>query len=642
MSFKKWGGIIISGLILGMVFFAFSIQARAALPLQMKLKIGFEDRYRIGTWAPLRVLLENQGRSIEGTLLIKLSREDILEQKYVETLYSIPITLPNSSRKLYQVNVLLESDVHSLKVLLLADENILIEREIHLERFYSKDGFILVVNRTHSGFDFLNPLKVEKMRRVLYVDPDELPDRWIGYDAIQALILDDVTLVELTHAQQKAIKMWLSSGGTLIITARGGYGKFKSPLLLDLLPLKSLEKTYLSSPFPSLEERYGSLEESPRRIELWKSQWQEGDVLIREKGVPLLVRLKRDQGRIFFLAFDSFQPPFKNWSGIPYLWNEMLTEEIAYPLFSQGILDAIASHSFSWQRRLYPGLKELAIFILLYLLLLGFFSWQRIKGKSPRKMTIGLVIITLSFISISYLMGARIREKNTSLRQISIFYQKQGDSLARTVSYLNLFSPYLQSVELKFDEERCFVSSPLIPEQERLFNNLMVYPGEGKIRWSSTFTPPWSFHVCRLETILPFSIKVRIREEKEITTVHLENLNPFPLKDILLLHEDRSSFLEELSPSGRADLILKKREKFTLSSYVRKIGQKDSESDAELRGQIFQQIWGLGMPLKEVITRFPVLLAWFEKSPQAVVGTDQRCKLSFTGLLIMPITLSQP
>jgi len=231
---KKGSRAIISSLALGMVFFLFSIQAKAALPLKMKLELGLEGQYRIGTWTPLRVLLENQGHSLEGMLVIKLTKRDFLEQKSVETVYSLPISLPSFSRKLYRINVLLESNVHSLEVLFVADGKTLLKREIQLEFFYEKNRFILVVNRTHSGFNFLNPVKTKKIRRVVYADLDKLPSKWIGYDAIQALILDDITSVDLTRSQQQAIKIWLSTGGTLIVTARGGYGKFKSSFLLDL------------------------------------------------------------------------------------------------------------------------------------------------------------------------------------------------------------------------------------------------------------------------------------------------------------------------------------------------------------------------------------------------------------------------
>jgi len=133
MVSKKCSRAIISSLMVGGLFFAFSIQVRAAASLKMELDLGFEGQYSIGRWTPLRILLENQGRSLKGNLLIKFARKDLLEDKYAEITYRLPISLPTSSRKLYQVNVLLESDLYPLKVLLVTDEKVLLEREIHLK-----------------------------------------------------------------------------------------------------------------------------------------------------------------------------------------------------------------------------------------------------------------------------------------------------------------------------------------------------------------------------------------------------------------------------------------------------------------------------------------------------------------------------
>jgi len=638
---KKGSRAIISSLALGMVFFLFSIQAKAALPLKMKLELGLEGQYRIGTWTPLRVLLENQGHSLEGMLVIKLTKRDFLEQKSVETVYSLPISLPSFSRKLYRINVLLESNVHSLEVLFVADGKTLLKREIQLEFFYEKNRFILVVNRTHSGFNFLNPVKTKKIRRVVYADLDKLPSKWIGYDAIQALILDDITSVDLTRSQQQAIKIWLSTGGTLIVTARGGYGKFKSSFLLDLLPLESLEEVHLDSSFSSLQDKYGAFDRDLQKVKLWNTRWREGDILIKEGDIPLVIRLNTNQGRIFFLAFDFFQPPFKDWPGIPHLWAEMLKDESAFPLLPRGILDSIVTRSFSWQGRLYPGRRGVALFLLAYLLSIGFFSWQTVRKKSLQRVGINLVLTTLLFIGISYLSGVKIREKNTSLRQISILYKKQGGSLVRTENYFVLFSPYSQPVELKFDEKNCFVTALLAPGRQRILKDLTIHLREGKIRWSPSFSPPWSFHLFRLETILPFSLQVKINEDKEVIRVSLKNLNSFSLQDLLLMYDGRSFFLRELSPSGEADLTLDlKGEKFSPLIYFQEVMLRSPDPEVELRKKIFQRMWNFDGPLKELTDKFPVLLAWFEESPQSVVVADPQVKLGFTGLLIMPLRVS--
>lgn len=204
MSFKQWTGRMVVSL--GIFFLLMTLEVKAASPVQMNVELGFEDSYKIGRWTPVRIFFENQGPSLEGTLLIKVAKGDLLQQDYGETVYSMPVFLPSSSRKLSRVNVLLETEIYPLQVSLISERETLLKEEVPILPFYTDDGFVLVVNNTHAGFDFLAQAEAKRMRQVLYTDPNLLPGQWIGYDAIQTPILDDMESLELTSEQEKVIE----------------------------------------------------------------------------------------------------------------------------------------------------------------------------------------------------------------------------------------------------------------------------------------------------------------------------------------------------------------------------------------------------------------------------------------------------
>ncbi len=643
MKSKHWTRKIITDL--GIFLLLMALEAKATSPLQMKVEIGFEGFYRIGSWTPLKVFLENQGPSLEGTLLIKVARGNPLEQDPTEIIYSIPVFLPSSSRKLYQVNVLLETDVYPLQVSLISGKESLLKKEIPIQPFYMDEGFILVVNKTHAGFDFLAQGKIKKVRQVLYTDPDKLPSHWIGYDAIQTLILDDIESLELSSEQEKAIEEWLSIGGRLIITAKGGYGKFKSSLVSRLLPLESLQKVYLNSSFSSLQSRYGVFTADFQKVELWDSQWRKGDVLVEEEGIPLLVELKVGSGKILFLALDFFQPPFRDWPGKSYFWAEILEEETNFSMFSRGILDPLIEHSIPWPGRFYLGRREIAFFLLVYLVVIGFFYWWLKKRKLGWKLRIGLSLtVVLSALIFSLFWGMKMRRENTFLGQVSIFYKKEGGSLAKTENYFTLFSPYYQSVELEFDKKVSFVTALSAPSREReFFKDLVVFLPEGKIRWtSSSDSSAWSFHLFRLETILPFSLITKTTRNKETITVSLQNLNSFPLQDLFFLYGEHSSFLKELPAFNEADLTLNLKERETLPSFSSLYNEEVRSKDPriELKTKVLDQMWNFAGPLKNIAAKSPVLLAWFEENPQTLVKSYQSLNCAFIGLAIIPLFIA--
>ncbi len=643
MTSKQWTRKVITDL--GIFLLLMALEAKATSPLQMKVEIGFEGFYRIGSWTPVKVFLENRGPSLEGTLLIKVARGNPLEQDPTEIIYSIPVFLPSSSRKLYQVNVLLETDVYPLQVSLISGKESLLKKEIPIQPFYMDEGFILVVNKTHTGFDFLAQGKIKRVRQVLYTDPNKLPSHWIGYDAIQTLILDDIESLELSSEQEKAIEEWLSIGGRLIITAKGGYGKFKSSLVSHLLPLESLQKVYLNSSFSSLQSRYGVFTADFQKVELWDSQWRKGDVLIEEEGIPLLVELKVGSGKILFLAFDFFQPPFRDWPGKSYFWLEILEEETNFSMFSRGILDPLIEHSIPWPGRFYLGRREIGLFLLVYLVVIGFFYWWMKKRKLGWKLRMGLSLtVVLSALIFSLFWGMKMRRENTFLGQVSIFYKKEGGSLAKTENYFTLFSPYHQSVELEFDKRVSFITGLSAPSREReFFKDLVVFLPEGKIRWtSSSDSSAWSFHLFRLETILPFSLITKTTRNKETITVSLQNLNSFPLQDLFFLYGEHSSFLKELPAFNEADLTLNLKERETLPSFSSLYNEEVRSKDPriELKTKVLNQMWNFAGPLKNIAAKSPVLLAWFEENPQTLVKSYQSLNCAFIGLAIIPLFIA--
>lgn len=642
-SLRKSRRIIFCMLGGGVILFWLFYLPGETLSVQMDLELGFEGQYITGNWTPLHILLENQESSLEGTLQVGITKKDILGESSVETIYSIPVSLPSSSRKVYQINVLLESTAHSLHACLVSEEKTILEKKIKLDPLYQEQKFILVINRTQSGFDFLNPSDDKRTRRVLYSSVGELPGGWAGYDSIRALIIDNVSSFDLSFSQQQAVKKWLSRGGTLVLTPRGGYGKFKSQFLRDLLPLQYLEKTHIfTSSLSSLQRKYGSFEEKEEEIEVWDSRWEGADILYRAEDVPLLVKLDEGQGEVIFFAFDFLQPPFRRWSGLSSLWADVLGKKKDFSSFPRGILDPLVTDS-CWQGELSPEREKIIFFILPYLAcVIVLFSWQRIR-KRPSIMYASLIGVMVIFIVLSCGLGGQMKEDNTSLRTVSICYGQQNSSFMRAENYLVFFCPHSQQRKLTFDRENALLSAVLMPQRRRIFSNLVIYPHQERISWNAS-SLPWSFYLLRLETVFPVSLHTRINREGESIQINLQNSNSFVLEDLLLVYNSHSCSLEQLAPSDEKRLMLNlesEESSFSLSKYLQEIGMRRSSLEAKLRKSVFQHLWEFEGPLRKLADQSPVLVAWFTTSPEEVVRyPHQRIKRNFTGLLIMPLEVT--
>jgi len=619
------GRILLSS---GFIIILFLFQGIGAFSfVGIKIDLGFEGHYQVNKWVPLRILFTNEGPLVEGNLLIKWEKNKSLSKKPTETSYLIPVSLPPSSKKLYTTNLLLEPEISSLHFSLLQGEKIVLKKDISLKPLYRKQGLILVINKRGSGFDFLNQLSKEKERRVFYVKMENLPCQWIGYDGVDILIIDDVSPINLEDSQREALKKWLSVGGTVIITARGDYGKFTSPLLLHLLPVEITGKVNLSPPFSFLEE---NPEGASGNLEVWKIYSPSGEVKIKEKNIPLLVRFKKGEGQIFFLTADFSLPTFRDWPGRWKIWEEMI-EEKRLVSFPRGMLNGITESLFLLQKPSYPSREKFLLFLGIYLLVLSIFYFiyrKRFSEKwKHRRMFLFLIIVFFSFGSY-FLFGYKIKQENTFLKEISIYYKSGENSSARVESSFLLFSSQEDNFKLETQAKTSFVSA-LSGESEKIHKDLELLFSDGKM-FFSFFAEPWSLYSFRVETISDFPLIGKAEKEEDSFKIILKNLNLFPLEDILVIYKEKYLFLKKLFPLSERELNFNSGEGKNM--YISSL----SEEKREILNQIFKY-----KKIKELSLENPLLIGWFQESPHSTVEIEERISRKFRGLILMPLPLNK-
>jgi hypothetical protein len=83
-----------------------------------------------------------------------------------------------------------------------------------------------------------HPIAFEPPVHVGHVSPSELPDLWIGLEAVDAVVWDEARPEELTERQRQALIQWVQFGGTLLLTgARSAHSIRQSEGLNEILPL---------------------------------------------------------------------------------------------------------------------------------------------------------------------------------------------------------------------------------------------------------------------------------------------------------------------------------------------------------------------------------------------------------------------
>ena len=224
---------------------------------------GFGDGYRIGTWAPLTITVRNQneGTVFSGELVVEVRNfsSDVPIERYATPLHLIGIRTQqknlyvycpkNATQLIIQLVPITPSAVEGLR----RTATELVEDILLPTPLARKDYFVLVL--APSGDKLKRFVDKKQLAvsggaqvHVKYLpNPTSLPRDWIGYNAVDVLVVRETRLTErrIFKAQQTAMLDWIQRGGTLIISGGNSFNYLRGSFIEPFLPveLKGIGKT---------------------------------------------------------------------------------------------------------------------------------------------------------------------------------------------------------------------------------------------------------------------------------------------------------------------------------------------------------------------------------------------------------------
>ena len=507
-----------------LTFFAVSV-AVGAIEVE-NITFGFGDGYRIGTWAPLTVTVRNQDEStvFSGELVVEVRNfsSDVPIERYAAPLHligngtqqkSLYVYCPkNATQLIVRLVPIVSSEAEGGR----STATQLVEDILFPTPLARKDYFMLVL--APSG----DKLKRFVDKKQLAVSGDaqvhvkylpnsmSLPRDWIGYSAVDVLVVRETRLTErrILKAQQTAMLDWIQRGGTLIISGGSSFNYLRGSFIEHFLPveLKGIGKTN-TLPIALFEQLNGVAISSRQSV---VSSQQEGTTslenLLTESRQPMadshfeyiqfapragcevlvgteeqIYVAKRDfgDGQIICFAFDYNAPPFgvqqKNSvagvsreirrkhpdsSHAETFWHRLLSKHgkssrhlaDRYALALQHE-EEIHKHFLSEMPTRVPLIKLLAIVLPVYLL--GFGGFLLYFGKSDQKSRTywigGCLFVLLSVIMIAATQKVWFPNTVTvdRLSILSVYPERQR---AHLLSYVSLRAASRAEMSIDFTE----------------------------------------------------------------------------------------------------------------------------------------------------------------------------------------------
>lgn len=433
-------------------FFAMSVTV-GAVEIE-NATFGFGDGYKVGTWAPLTITVRNQDglTGFRGELIVEVRNfsSDTPIERYAMSLHLIGTDSQRRNFYVYcpknatQLVIQLVPDTPSGDPELRSTAPNLTQDILLPTPVARKDYFVLVLA---PSADKLRRF-VDKKRlaasdgaqvHVKYLPNSmSLPRDWIGYSAVDVLVIREIRLTErrIFKAQQTAMLDWIQRGGTLIVSGGSSFsylqGSFIEPFLpvqlegvkkTDTLPVVVLEQLnrmaanqrsrQLSTVSGRLKEPLVKSETSltdsrqpmaDSRFEYIQFAPKAGcEVLVGTTDQIYIAKRKFGDGQILAFAFDYNAPPFgvsqkNNVGGVSNpdstlaetFWHGLLSEHGKSPRHFADRYALALQHEEEIHKNFLsemptrvPLIKLLAVVLPIYLL--GFGGFLLYFGKSRQK-----------------------------------------------------------------------------------------------------------------------------------------------------------------------------------------------------------------------------------------------------------------
>ncbi len=627
--------------------------------LEMNVRAGF-GRLSIsswtGSWVPFRISLSNQGPPISGRLVVHCESTASPTPQVRE--YVKQIQLPTGSHQLHEIAAFLNSGEAPI-VRLEADDAVITEMRVTVERSYSiSDQLeIAVIDTDTTTLNNISQAEIIRLpnrapfksfsratsapaepdpqtavqtgptpqqRRGRFGGPgfgqptflahptvmpaEDLPRDFICYDQLDAVVIGDAPLNQLSEEQSQALRLWVASGGLLIVTGAADIAGLRAIGLESIIPVDPLA-TSTSQSLASMAEVYGPFDSSDRSPMLGSRLRPGAYLLLGSADSPIVAERSYGSGRIRFVAINPKLNPYRAWSAARDLWSDVLlpaaeTKPRHMNWITVGRRGTSTSNRWGAQGFLFklaqiapPSPKYVLLFLLAYVLALGPINYLVLRWRKKTDlawMTIPAVVITFAIVSVAV---AQIgRGSDSIVADASLVELHQRDGVARASTGLLMMPSTKRTQEVVFDGHATFANDVYNGNQSSSASAIGEIECERSARDFTMRVPmtTWTsglFEVRSItEDVAPmFSVSVADG------AVSVRNLGANQITKAVLLNSDGISSIFDLAAGATQRVTVSTPEQMSFNGwYLTQFEQASTEAELflELSGLLDHEIGG--------------------------------------------------
>ena len=460
---------------------------------KLRAYLGFQGRWRVGFWTPLRVELTAGSKPLAGYVFAEVSDPDhtlgrVVAPERIELAPGQRTTvrlLVRPGRVVPVVRVGLVARPEDARPIWVQN----VPSDVPLEQARQGLGVARALPTHHVLVVAVGSVELESLVRLLpkdaptrivvaaLDDPKRLPAQWLGYEGVDHLLLalgDKQLVARFPARQAQAIDRWLHRQGRVtVVLAPGAEAAYEAghplrPLVLGtwnhwggLRRSNALEEFADTSVPVALGPVFG-----PRRVHVALLDPGSAQVVLRQDTLPLLLRESRGFGILSCLTVDMQAEPLLKWRGRGKFWLRLLE---LHPLLGSesggvsrparfshvGVTDLAGQLRGALEQfEEAPAVSFMVVSLLIlgYLVLAGpvpYLFFRRWPQYSPWSWVV-LALLLLAAAGLAHLLAAQWKAQRLLANQVDLVDVDQETATARATSYAVLYTPEMLSGQVQW------------------------------------------------------------------------------------------------------------------------------------------------------------------------------------------------
>lgn len=648
-----------------------------------------------GAWVPFRITIANRGEPLSGKLVVRTESPPSPNPQVRE--YVKDIQLPTGAHQLHEIAGFINSNHKDTEIVLIANGAEVVKTTVRVDlvSWSNEELQMGVVDTEQTALNNISSIEIKRppnrplfkagakpgpdgstadpqagqqtsvaqntnppvppqVRSVfggnrqgpkvqpVVISSEELPLDYVSYDPLDALVIGDAPLGQLSDQQARALKNWLATGGFLLVTGGADFAGMRASGLDSILPVDT-NGAVTSASIPELSTTYGEFESGEPALIMLATARPGARVLLGSANRAIIAESNYGSGTVRFVAINPKLNPYRGWGAAKDMWNDLLLPAaeampgqrtwLSRNGRGRGGSSGIQDFLYNLAEIKPPSVKYFIFFLLAYVLVVGPLNYLILRWTKKLDwawVTIPAVVILFTLTSI---VVAQIRRGGNSIAtDVSLVEVHQRDGLARAINWMMIMPSYKGTQQIAIDGHDTFAT-----DMNDGFGSRATTSGSIEIERDpngfalSVPMNTWSSGMFKLRSIDEISSMLVSASDGGGTSVAVKNLGNMPITGAVYISAAGISDPFDLAAGEEKQVALDSPQSLTMSFsswYSGKLAQSEREQelfedlsytlDREIGGQdVFREGFFATSDLSKTLGKLerPLIVGFVEENP---------------------------